>query len=556
MSPKISRPIPRRQRRAMTEDESEATMARVPLGAKAETSPIRPSRRLPRPREETTATAAMAATAVTTVAAAIVVTAAMAAAVEATAAMAVAAAMVVTAAMAAVAAVTDDEKELAMKQLIEGLQLAQTPPKAFHTTGISPEVQMKHGMILDDGNMWSSPTLIIGAVGSGKSYLLRQFMHPIMEYAASAGDAVVVFCAKPELLAQARPGDLVISVSATAPENCWSIFAEMEASDDPERTLREISLSLFHEAEERTNQPFFPQAAQDMFFQSAMFLFDQARKRGRRCDNADLLEFLIQTPIYGDEDSDELGWLNYYAKAYPERFGMLRDYLGGDGNAQGMGVLSEIRVFLARTMTGSFARAGGRFSAHRAIREGKRVFLHYDYARAGRSSLVIMKTILDLLLKEGMSSKAAHKSWFFLDEYALLPKSDVMIDSLLLGRDPSSSGKGGVRIIAALQSAQLMSHHYKSEEAKSLLSLFPNVIAMRISDPISRAVLSERYGKARYQYIYAGAGGRSQSVDALEDVVSDYDYAKITEKGQAILSLPGVSNAPFIYNGYEKGTQP
>ena len=433
-----------------------------------------------------------------------------------------------------------------LKKRIEGLELASAPPSPCPVTEIEPTVRLQHGLTLDDGNMWSSPTLILGVVGSGKSTLLQECMEPIMKHAARVGDATVVFCAKPELLRYARSGDIVIDSAATDPQSCWDIFSEMDAGGDPIQTLREISLSLFAEAEEKTREPFFPQAAEHIFFETSRFLYDRAREQGHRCDNAELVEFLTKTPLW--DDGVRSGWLDF-AKAYPDYFGMLPDYLG-DGNAQGMGVLSEIRLLTGRTLCNSFARAGGYFSARRAIREGKTVYLHYDYERAGRSSLVVLKTMLDLLLKAAMSPALKHKAWFFLDEFALLPKSETMTDALLLGRDPGSDGRGGVRIVAAMQSARLMMHHYTRDEGMALLSLFPNVLALRVNDPMSRDVITERYGKARYLFSQTSVSGRDHTDFALDDVVSDRDFAQIAKKGQGIFSLPGISEAPFFYDGY------
>ena len=151
-----------------------------------------------------------------------------------------------------------------------------------------------------------------------------------------------------------------------------------------------------------------------------------------------------------------------------------------------------------------------------------------------------------------MRADSNHKTWFFLDEASLIPKSNVLIDALSLARDPGSNGKGGVRVIMALQSARLMTHQYSKEEAEILLSLFPNVISLRVSDPMSRAVVSERYGKAHYLYSYAGVGEKIHHQDSVEDVVSDYHFSQITKKGQAIISMPGISSHPFLYDGYRK----
>lgn len=435
-----------------------------------------------------------------------------------------------------------------MKKLIEGNELLDCVP-VCHTTGREPVVRLRHNLVLDDGNCFESPTLIMGNVGSGKTTLMGGIEDPVYAYAKKVNDSIVTFCAKPDMLRYAKPEDIVISITSMEPESCWNIFDEMSASKNPELTLREISTELFAEVESKTMQPFFPQAARDIFYKSCNYMYKYALRKGVHFTNADLIEFLEKTPIHGTEENP--GWVEL-AEMFPQDFGMLRDYIG-NGSEQGLGCLSELRTLISRTLFGCFSSDSGIFSANKTLQEGgKNIFLYYDYANSGHSTLSVFHIILDLLLKQAMRADADHKTWFFLDEASLLPKSNVLMDALSLGRDPGSNGKGGVRIIMTLQSARLMTHQYTQQEAETLLSLFPNVIALRVSDPFSRAIVSERYGKAHYQYSYGGVGEKIHYHDSIEDVVSDYHYSQITKKGQAIVSMPGVNDHPFIYDGFKK----
>lgn len=436
-----------------------------------------------------------------------------------------------------------------MKKLIEGAELYHDVPGDCRSAGVCPVVRLQHGLILDDRNFFESPTLIEGGVGSGKTVLMREIMDQVLTYADQAGDNAVIFCAKPDMLDYARTDDVVLDITSGAAECCWNLFAEMEASDMPFLTLREIASALFMEAKEKTMQPFFPEAAKDLFYQTCRCFYDFSKRTGTRVSNADLVEFIETTPIWGDDTVP--GWMDLAGK-HPKYFSMVRDYIG-DATAQGLGVLSELRTLISSTLYGSFASNNGTFSAIRTLKSGgNRVFLHFDYANASHSTLSVFHVLLDLLLKQAMDANAQHKTWFFLDEGSILPKSNVLTDALSLARDPGSNGKGGVRVIMALQSARLMTRHYTQQEAEALLSLFPNVIALKVADPMSRAVISERYGKAHYQYSYAGVGDKIHYTDSFEDVVSDYHFSQITKKGQAIMSLPGVCDFPFIYDGFRR----
>lgn len=435
------------------------------------------------------------------------------------------------------------------KKLIEGNELLPVPP-IVASTGAAPVIPLRHGLVLDDTNCWQYPTVILGAVGTGKTTLIHSIMEPLEAHLDQSGDNAVIFAPKPSMLRYARPGDIIIRVGGTEPESCWSIFAELDASDDPESTLREITDDLFAEQKKKTLQSFFPNAAADIFMQTVRFMYDYSKAAGRPASNGDLVEFLESTPICGDGDTP--GWVEL-SRLHPEYFGMLRDYIG-NGTEQGLGVLSELRLLISRTFLGSFCRYDGRFSALEAIRQGSRVFLYYEYNKA-KSALSLFKIILDLLLKAALDAGTERKTWFVLDEFSQLPALRNLIDALSLGRDPADngSGSGGVRIIAALQSARLLQHHYSQKEADILMSLFPNMILMGMTpDPLSRTALSCRYGEARYQYSYAGLGDRTHYVDATEQVISDHHFSRVTQRGQAIMSLPLVSEHPFFYDGHRK----
>lgn len=159
-----------------------------------------------------------------------------------------------------------------MKRLLEGQQLQRTfPPTAGR---VEPVVCLPGGLTLDDRSCWQYPTMLVGSVGSGKSTLMEQIRRPVLTHADRVQDTVVIFAAKPDVLRCRRPGDPVISVSATDPANCWNLFRELDASDTPELTLREIASALFAEQKKKTTQIFFPEAAQEIFYQTARFMRD------------------------------------------------------------------------------------------------------------------------------------------------------------------------------------------------------------------------------------------------------------------------------------------
>lgn len=83
-----------------------------------------------------------------------------------------------------------------------------------------------------------------------------------------------------------RPKELVISVDATAPKDCWNIFREFCASTNPELTARDISKS-FTKDQRSELQPFFENAANNIniLFNPIMAMYEEEQKNGDTYSN-------------------------------------------------------------------------------------------------------------------------------------------------------------------------------------------------------------------------------------------------------------------------------
>ena len=106
---------------------------------------------------------------------------------------------------------------------------------------------------------------------------------------------------------------------------------------------------------------------------------DFGRTNNIPVSNAELSEFLTRTTVFAQEGAGtgtDGSWQELVER-YPTYFSAARDLIG-DGGAQGLGVLSEVRTMLSRLFIGSFNTADGRFSALQAVRQGgKRVFMYH-----------------------------------------------------------------------------------------------------------------------------------------------------------------------------------
>lgn len=441
------------------------------------------------------------------------------------------------------AAPADMEGTDMIKHTLEGLSILQSPPQL--QGGLrAPVVRLNDGLVLDD-SVFECPTLIMGSVGSGKTYMMEEIMTPILRTAEDMNENVFIFCAKKDLLKFKRPQDIVISVDATAPNSCWNIIKEVAVSRNPELTARDIAKSLTKD--QRSDlQPFFENSCNDLLFNAIMAVYEDGLKKGIAYTNWHLFDFLDKVSLNRDA---EVSWYDI-ARTRPERFAHILDYLGDDGLDQGYGIISEIRTLIHECFWGSFCSDKGQFSAIDTLKSGgKRIFLYYDHANASEASIKIFKTILNLLLKHSVDEENGRRSWFFLDEFSLLPKTGIT-DCMSLGRN---LGKGtGFRLFCCIQSAQLMTRRYTEDEAKALLSLFPNIICLKAQDSLSRSIISDRYGECLALYNFTDSTHKPIPHVEYRKVVADFDFQQIYQKGDALMSIPNLSNSPFFYHGYRK----
>jgi len=334
----------------------------------------------------------------------------------------------------------------------------------------APIVQLATGFIIDD-TILEKPTLLIGQVASGKSYLLRDTMMPQIFSSMRAQDAVVVFATKREMIDgfyNPENGDLLLEYNANHLECIWNIFAEMEASEDPEKTLTELCDVMFSK-HKNTVQPFFTNAPKDMFKSLTMYLAESYElQTGKKPANSTLVGFFDTITLKDVEVNGKTrkGLLTLIKEV--DRLQHLSDYIGEGSTAQALGVLGELRTVLKETFQGGAFVKPGTFSVRRALKEGKRIFLLFDYAESTESSIVFFDMILDQMIKLSLTEND-QKVWFFLDEFSLLGHLQYFQSALAFGRG------NGFRLIAAVQSVQLLEKNYSEREASCMLGLFPNI---------------------------------------------------------------------------------
>jgi type IV secretory pathway TraG/TraD family ATPase VirD4 len=301
---------------------------------------------------------------------------------------------------------------------------------------------------------------------------------------------------------------------------------------------------LFFERSQQSSQPFFPNAARDLFA-AVLLHFYRLHKRTplpTPPNNQLLRTFFEQATL---DTFREILLL-------PENADLraLISYIGANGTSdQSLGVLSELQQMVREIFVGNFKKAGT-LSARQLVRNKNAtcVFIDYDIA-VGNVLAPIYRLIIDFAIKESLSrTKSDGHVWFFIDEFRLIPHLQHIDNGVNFGRSL------GARFIIGVQNIAQINHAYGDALAASLLSGFLTCVSFRVNDASTRDFVKQRHGKRRIQEITAPAignqGVQSQTVDV--DVVEDKDILML-RRGQAIIGLP--SNNPFLFEfkAYKRG---
>lgn len=383
-----------------------------------------------------------------------------------------------------------------------------------------------------DENLLSRHMVLLGGIGTGKTNTFNQIISQLRQ-SMTEQDIMVIFDTKGDFYkAFYRPGDIVISNddTATGPNgpDYWNIFNEIELDDHMEENIVEIAKSLFHAKIEKTNQPFFPNAAKDLF---AAILTHFSRNRDLEANNRALREFLDGSPTAAIREM--LG-------KHDDLKAMI-SYIFDDRSPQTQGVISELQQLAREIFLGNFKK-NGTLSMRNIVRNkgGRFVFIEYDLG-IGNMLSPIYSLLFDLAIKEALCRKKSEGSVYFItDEFSLIPNLQHVDDAVNFGRSL------GVKFMIGIQNIDQVYENYGENRARSLLSGFLTSICFRVNDDKSKQYIQELHGVNRKKEIYMASVQGRGLVENVRDahVVEDWDITRL-KLGQAIIGFPGMP--PFVF---------
>ncbi len=427
--------------------------------------------------------------------------------------------------------------------VFEGNELQEDPPEF---QGSVPRCSLSGGTtnrrnvqvpLSDD--LLSRHLLFLGGIGTGKTNGIFQVVRQLIDN-MTANDVMVIFDTKGDYYSEFhRSGDIVISndekASGSLGVDYWNIFNEIPNDELQEETVYEIARTLFSEKAEKSNQPFFPNAARDIF--SACLIHFLREGDPEKLSNQFLREFLDQSTAQEIRNA---------LRNDPNLMANI-SYISDDRSPQTQGVLSELHQTIQETFIGNFRKKGS-ISIRDIIRKkGKKIiFIEYDLG-IGKVLLPIYRLMIDLAIKEALCRKKSEGNvWFIIDEFRLLPNLSHVDDGINFGRSL------GAKFIIGVQNVQQVFHAYGEELARSILSGFSTTISFRVHDHTTRTYIQQLLGKNRKREVYMASVQARGMIENVRDanVVEDWDIDNL-HLGEAIISFPELEPFKFQFARYK-----
>jgi len=425
--------------------------------------------------------------------------------------------------------------------VFEGNELRKIPPSfpdqstKVVVRGKSTEGKAISIPITED--LQSKHMLFIGGIGMGKTNGIFQVISQIREQMTNK-DVMMVFDTKGDFYSTFyRGGDIVISndEKATGPNgpDYWNIFGEIDPSCVEEDSI-EIARSLFQKRIQQSNQPFFPNAARDIF--TALLMHSD--RTGDFRSNAKLRQFLDKSSSF---DIRSLLQTHDDLKA-------ICSYISDDGSSQTQGVISEFQQLMREIFVGNF-RKEGTLSVRKAIRNkgGRMIFVEYDLGIGGMLT-PIYSLLMDMAIKEALCRKKSEGNvWFIIDEFRLLPNLEHIDDGVNFGRSL------GAKFIIGVQNIDQVFDSYGESQARNILSGFLTTFAFHVNDATTRNFIQQMFGKNRKKEVYMASVQSRGIVEQLRDanVVEDWDITNLSA-GEAIVGIPGFEPFNIKFDQFNK----
>ena len=387
--------------------------------------------------------------------------------------------------------------------------------------------------------MLSRHLLLLGGIGTGKSnafhFLIRNVRSSLTDR-----DVAIIFDTKGDFYRKFyQPGDVVISndsrASGGSGPDYWNLFGEISIDDRIEENILEIAKSFFSEKLAHTTQPFFPNAAKDLF--GALLLHMVRSEQFKEMRNNQALRAAF--------DTFSVSAMKKILQSHQDLKAMT-SYIEDEKSGQTLGVVAELQQMVREIFVGNFRKKGS-LSMRQLVRQkgGRVIFVEYDLG-IGAMLTPVYRLLIDLAVKEALCRTSNEGSvYFFIDEFRLLPHLEHIDDGVNFGRSL------GAKFFVGIQNIHHIAAAYGQDMAHSILSGFGTTLAFRVNDAGSREYIKGLFGRnIKLQTYLSAVQNRGVSEQIREGfVVEDEDITNLPV-GQAIIGAPGCQPFRFQFKKY------
>lgn len=432
---------------------------------------------------------------------------------------------------------------------IYGSVLEQNPMAVSREAFLSVSGRFKgQSTILNiDRDTLSKHCMLIGGTGCGKSNVFYHIIDQIKRKMTS-DDVMIIFDTKGDYYSNFfSNGDAVIGGGASfaSVTEKWNIFKEIVSDgwEDKEIALnaQELSWSIFREAIDKSKDPFFPNAARDLFSAILLCMIQEARD-----DLSYRKECLFNNELKRALDESTIFDVKAMIESHPS-FSSVLSYIGDGATGQALGVYAEM-LGTARKILSSCFDDKGMFSIRNFVRKkgGRTLFVEYDIS-IGETLSPIYSLLFDLALKEALGRKKTQGDVYLIcDEFRLIPYLQHIDDGVNFGRSL------GVKVIAGLQSINQLTEAYGEYRGKNIIAGFSSVFAFRANDMYTRDYIVGLHGKNVIMEQHKTLTNSIHEERHDAHVVEDWDMNNL-EVGEAIVSFPFGKPFRFKFDLYRKG---
>ena len=387
--------------------------------------------------------------------------------------------------------------------------------------------------------MLSRHLLLLGGIGTGKSnafhFLIRNVRSSLTDR-----DVVIIFDTKGDFYREFyQPGDVVISndsrASGGSGPDYWNLFGEISIDDRIEENILEIAKSFFSEKLAHTTQPFFPNAAKDLF--GALLLHMVRSDQFKEVRNNQALRAAF--------DTFSVSAMKKILQSHQDLKAMT-SYIEDEKSGQTLGVVAELQQMVREIFVGNFRKKGS-LSMRQLVRQkgGRVIFVEYDLG-IGAMLTPVYRLLIDLAVKEALCRTSNEGSvYFFIDEFRLLPHLEHIDDGVNFGRSL------GAKFFVGIHNIDQLAAPYAQDMASSILSGSATTLAFRVNDAGSREYIKGLFGRnIKLQTYLSAVQNRGVSEQIREGfVVEDEDITNLPV-GQAIIGAPGCQPFRFQFKKY------